>query len=182
VCPQYETAKGAKTGQRCLPCCQVVTVLLPGGRAGRCIAESGKTPARHQWYEPVSCIRVVQVHVCNIHTGRPLDSHWQSIRRYGSHKVLTDLIEVMNDLQTEHYHALLVFKTSQVPMHPHIYTNPPICPPLCHLQIASSALPGSYSHMMAWVLQQRRVADHCNAHGESAMYIVKETRRSLFHV
>ncbi len=72
----------------------------------------------------------------------------------------------MNDLQTEHYHALLVFKTSQVPMHSHIYTNPPICPPLCHLQIASSALPGSYSHMMAWVMQQRRVADHCNAHGE----------------
>ena len=97
-----------------------------------------------------------------------LNSSWQSTGSTAAHMLLTDLVEVMNDLQTEDYHALLVFKTSQVPMHPHIYTNPPIRPPLCHLQVASSALPGSCSHMMAWVLQQGSDADHCNAHRESS--------------
>ena len=51
-------------------------------------------------------------------------------------------------------------------MHPHIYTNPPICPPLCHLQNCIISLPGSCSRMMVWVLQQRRDADLCNAQGE----------------
>ena len=44
------------------------------------------------------------------------------------------LVEIQDDFETEHNHALLVFKASNVSMYSHINAHSPLSSPLSHLQ------------------------------------------------
>ena len=126
--------------QGCLPCLWIVIDPEPGAHAGKRTAGNGKTPAAYDWFKTSysqKCLVAISAQQAGKSPGQKLDPLLQGrvpVRALYGKSMLIYLVEVMDGLQTEHHHTLLVLKTSQVSMHTHIDSDAPVCSSLCHLR------------------------------------------------